>query len=73
MVYLLISRQIPISKRTRMLLDFFRRLINQLIGITIYFDVTSVNSFPTAAGLASSSSGFSALGITLFCFVHIYY
>jgi mevalonate pyrophosphate decarboxylase len=48
------------------ILNFFRELIFQVTGIKIYFDVVSVNSFPTAAGLASSASGFSALGNSLF-------
>ena len=34
-------------------------------GMDQHFDITSENNFPTAAGIASSSSGFAALAIAL--------
>jgi len=42
-------------------LDIFRTLFN----INKHFIITTANSFPTAAGLASSSSGFAALAMAL--------
>lgn len=41
---------------------FFSR-IREISGRKIYFNVESRNTFPTSAGLASSSSGFAALAI----------
>ncbi len=40
-------------------LNFFR----QKYGIKKYFNISTINNFPTAAGLASSSSGFAALAL----------
>ncbi|AIF42120.1 diphosphomevalonate decarboxylase [Virgibacillus sp. SK37] len=44
-------------KRVTMFLD----LIRKLAGKNIYADVRSINNVPTAAGFASSASGFAAL------------
>ena len=35
--------------------------LRSVLGVSLRFEARSVNSFPTAAGLASSSSGFAAL------------
>ncbi|OHD15134.1 MAG: diphosphomevalonate decarboxylase [Spirochaetes bacterium GWB1_48_6] len=40
--------------------QFFNQL-RQVTGSKLHFKITSENNFPTAAGLASSSSGFAAL------------
>ena len=40
---------------------FFFDTLRHTLGITARFRASSVNSFPTSAGLASSSSGFAAL------------
>lgn len=42
--------------------SFFDRL-RSAVGRQVYFQVRSSNNFPTAAGLASSSSGFAALSL----------
>lgn len=39
----------------------FLDLVRQMAGIKAYANITSVNHVPTAAGLASSASGFAAL------------
>jgi len=43
-------------------LNFFR----QKYDIKKYFKISTINNFPTAAGLASSSSGFAALALGLY-------
>ncbi len=49
----------PTSPRLTQLMDAFR----DRSGQTAYADIDSQNNFPTAAGLASSASGFAALAI----------
>ena len=39
----------------------FLECLRSRLGVSLRFEARSVNSFPTAAGLASSSSGFAAL------------
>jgi diphosphomevalonate decarboxylase len=41
----------------------FLNRVRQLAGISTYASVNSQNNFPTAAGLASSASGFAALSL----------
>jgi diphosphomevalonate decarboxylase len=41
--------------------SFFFDTLRHTLGVTARFRAASVNSFPTSAGLASSSSGFAAL------------
>jgi diphosphomevalonate decarboxylase len=43
----------------------FLTLFKQMYGITSTLSISSINNFPTAAGLASSASGFSALALGL--------
>lgn len=51
----LIDRQSEFAKRLKSFCDFFRFEKNY------YFDIITENNVPTAAGLASSASGFAAL------------
>ncbi len=48
---------------------FFQRVVNflNLFPTQLYYDIHTNNSIPTAAGLASSASGFSALTLALNC------
>ena len=48
------------SKRISAFLDLFRPTVGK-----VYFDVRTENNIPTAAGLASSASGFAALVLAL--------
>jgi len=54
---IVINQELAIDKAITRFLDIFRKKFN----ITDHFLIETENSFPTAAGLASSASGFAAL------------
>lgn len=54
-----IIEQGPALQKVQTMADYFRALT----GNTHYLNVSSDNNFPTAAGLASSASGFAALAV----------
>ncbi|KAH7827252.1 diphosphomevalonate decarboxylase [Monocercomonoides exilis] len=65
------GKQAPITDRMKSLLDFFRSLLRTNLRETrqIFFYIKSENSFPTAAGFASSASAYSALVLSLYQYV----
>ena len=55
----LLSKESPFAKRLSLFLNYFRASPTQ------FFNITTENSVPTAAGLASSASGYAALVLAL--------
>ncbi len=53
----------PAPARDSQRLSLFLDRVRRMSGKHIFFEVESVNNFPTSAGLASSASGFAALAL----------
>jgi len=62
-----INWQVTTEISHKKIIDFLT-LFRTLYGIKQFFAITTHNNFPTAAGLASSSSGFAALALALNAF-----
>lgn len=68
-IHLAFNASTNAQQKVQSFIDLFRKMF----GITHHFSVSSVNNFPTGAGLASSSSGFAALacGLAKYCKLNV--
>ncbi len=62
----LILNDSPVSGEGRQRFDFVLRHFRMLTGVTDNVKIVTTNNFPTAAGIASSASGFGAMAHALY-------